>query len=307
MLNHHGIPDLVLGPPAAHDYEPSDHAKAEFLSTVTYGDFMAVNNMLDWKYEQRRMAQKILPFLFLGPMTAAKDKQFLRREGITMLLAVRNTMSAQAKLLNVSKIAEDLGLHTVNIDVASSQELIAAFPRAIKEINSHMHDMYISRTASIGRTNSDTSVKSRINATTGKVLVFCESGNERSAAVVAAYLIAMYNMDFIKTIQILQAQRFCVAFDDSLKALLQTFAAMVQAKRDVARSNLTHTERLAVNDQLRGRVPDGAGSAFAKGAKRNLDEAYTSEVDMDNTSGNFDDERFEDRDGYPPFQDTPLL
>jgi len=300
-LDHHGI-GLAVGSSAAHEYEPSDLANAEFLKTVTYGDFMALDNMLDWEYEQRRMAQKILPFLFLGPMTAARDKQFLKREGITMLLAVRNTMSAHAKLLNVGKLAGDLELHSAAVDVAGNQELIAAFPRAIQEINSHMHHKYSVLKASTRPADGEHSPHADTTKSTGKVLVFCESGNERSAAVVAAYLITMYNMDFIRTIQVLQAQRFCVAFDESLKALLRTYAGMVQAKRDVAQSGLLSTNQLKINGQHHG-----SSSAFAKRGKRNLDEAYSTDVEMGNTSGHFDDERFEERGDSPPFQDGPPL
>lgn len=301
-LDHHGIPNSTSGPSAAYDYEPSDLANAEFLKTVTYGDFMALNNILDWEYEQRRMAQKILPFLFLGPMTAARDKRFLKREGITMLLAVRNTMSAQAKLLNVGKLAGDLELHSAAVDVAGNQELIAAFPRAIREINNHMQHKYNVLKDSTHSTDGDRCANASAEKSTGKVLVFCESGNERSAAVVAAYLITMYNMDFIRTIQVIQAQRFCVAFDESLKALLQTYAGMVQAKRDVVHSGLVSTDQLEISDHHHG-----SGSALAKRAKRNLDEAYSTDVEMGNTSGNFDDERFEERGDSPPFQDGPSL
>ena len=304
-LDHHGIPDSNIGPSAAQDYEPSDLANAEFLKTVTYGDFAALNNMLDWEYGQRRLAQKILPFLFLGPVTAARDKQFLKREGITMLLAVRNTMSAQAKLLNVGKIAGDLELHSAAVDVAGNQELIAAFPRAIQEINSHMQHKYSLRKASTQQVTGNRCVEANTEPSTGKVLVFCESGNERSAAVVAAYLITMYNMDFIRTIQVIQAQRFCVAFDEPSKALLQTYAAMVQAKRDVAHSSLMFSENVKPDD--RGRMQDGAGLVLAKGEKRNIDEAYSTDVHMGNTSGHFDDERFEEREVSPPFQDGPSL
>ena len=264
---------------------------------------MALNNILDWEYDQRRKAQKILPFLFLGPMTAARDREFLKREGITMLLAVRNTMSAQAKLLSVGKVAGDLGLHSTTVDVAGNQELIAAFPRAIQEINSHMHHQYSLLKASTPPADGDRCLHRKTDNSIGKVLVFCESGNERSAAVVAAYLITMYNMDFIRTIQVMQAQRFCVAFDESLKALLQTYAAMVEAKRDVARSVLVQDEKLMLDDQSRRRTQDGADQVLAKGGKRSLDEAYSTDVEMGNTSGNFDDERFDERGVSPPFQD----
>ncbi|KAK3081559.1 hypothetical protein LTR53_020464, partial [Teratosphaeriaceae sp. CCFEE 6253] len=69
----------------------------------------------------------------------------------------------------------------------------------------------------------------------GKVLVFCESGNERSAGVVAAYLMETHaDVDFIKAMQLVQAQRFCANFDDAMKRLLQGYWDILRAGRQVA-------------------------------------------------------------------------
>ncbi len=307
ILHHLGSPSLGSSPTASQDYEPIHVANAEFLSTVTYGDFTAVSNILDWKYEYRRLAQKILPFLYLGPITAAKNRAFLDREGITMLLAVRNTTSAQAKLLDVSRIAGELGLHSVTIDVADNQELIAAFPRVIQDINTHMQDKYLAHGLPELKTSGNHLFEGRTNRSSGKVLVFCETGNERSAGVVAAYLIAMYNMSFIKTIQILQAQRFCIAFDDSMKVLLQTYATMVQAKRDVTRSAHPTAAYLEAGEHNEESVQRSSDVTLTKGEKRNLVEAYGADEEMGNTFGHFDDSRFEGRDEVSaPFQDSPF-
>lgn len=303
QLNRFGVPDLVISHVPSHDYESSEFANADFLNTVTYGNFMTKNNMLDWKYVQRRMAQQILPFLFLGPASAARDRDFLKREGITMLLAVRNTMSAQAKLLDGSKVARELGLQSATIDVAGNQELIAAFPRAIRSINSHLQQIYSSRITNPGHSGDNRSTLSGPEFLTGKVMVFCESGNERSAGVVAAYLMTMYNMDIIKAIQIVQAQRFCASFDDSLKVLLQTYATILQAKRDVARAHEASADQLKLDGQDGGVSNGGIDLARDIRGKRSLDDAYASDIEMGDASGQIDSGRFERREGYAPFQD----
>ncbi|KAI9842731.1 MAG: hypothetical protein M1838_002990 [Thelocarpon superellum] len=238
-------------------------AKLGFLARVTYGSFKTSASVLDWKYESRREAQQILPFLFLGPAIAARDRKFLRQAGITMLLAVRSTMSAHANLLDGRTTAQDLGLLSEAIDVDSNPELIAIFPRAITLINAHLSDVH-------GRQAS----------ATGKVLVYCESGNERSAGVVAAYVMAMFDTDLIKTIQIIQAQRFCCSFDESLKTLLETFADILHARRKVMPAPTT---------------PD-------RPSKRKLDVA-DSDVDLIIRQGEADAERFSGRQGQAPFAD----
>lgn len=296
-LNASGLPDLHVVQDPAFDFESSGFANAEFLKTVTYGNFMTANNMLEWKYEQRRMAQQILPFLYLGPMSAARDKAFLQREGITMVLAVRNTMSAQAKMLQ-TKAAEELGLDTRMIDVAGNQELIAAFPRAIEAINAHLSTMYQREQARAAQGMA--AGQGHRPPTLGKVMIFCETGNERSATLVTAYIMAMYSMDLVKAIQIVQAQRFAVAFDDSLRNLLSTYEMMLQAKRDIVQANNGSTKNQG------GIGNPGSSNAvenlYAKPSKRRLEAAYDEDMDMGDEI-HLDAGRFEGRAGSAPFQD----
>lgn len=286
-LNSNGIPDLHVIRDPAFDFEINGFENVEFLKKVTYGNLMTTNNMLEWKYEQRRMAQQILPFLYLGPMSAARDKEFLQREGITMILAIRNTMSAQAKLLG-TKAGQDLGLETQIIDVAGNQELIAAFPRAIGVVNTHLSTMYQREQNRDARGLSPTKIHQPY--TPGKVLVFCETGNERSATLVTAYIMAMYSTDLITSIQIVQAQRFAVAFDDSLRNLLSTYEIILNAKRDVVQAE----------NQTRSSDRDHISCAPAKTNKRTFENSNEMEVDE---GEHLDNSRYE-REGIAPFQDS---
>ena len=284
-LNTQGLPDLQVVQNASPNFEASGFTNTEFLQTVTYNNFLKQNAMLEWKYEDRRKAQQVLPFLYLGPSSAARDENFLKEEGITMALAVRNTSSAQAKLL-WSKAGEALDLEVKAIDVAGEMELIAAFPRGIEAINAHLSQVYLlseqGRAPIIGG-----SVRNL-----GKVLVFCESGNERSASLVAAYIMAMYSKDLITTLQIVNAQRFSVAFDDDLRNLLLTYQDIVKAKRDVV---LHNTESDTALRSMNGKV------------KRSYDEAdvvvdneveMTADAIVNLTNGN----GMEKREGLAPFQ-----
>lgn len=248
------------------------------------------------------MAQQVLPFLYLGPMSAAKDRDFLQREGITMVIAVRNTMSAQAKLLT-SKAVQELGINTRMIDVTGNQELIAAFPRAIEAINSHLSAMY--QQDQVRPAQAATTGQVHLRSTPGKVLVFCESGNERSATLVTAYIMAMYATDLIKAIQIVQAQRFAVAFDDSLRNLLLTYETILKAKRDVVQAD---NRSLGVP----GGVRDPSASVESdngarKGSKRTFDDTYDDDMEVDGGNVHLDYGRFEMRDGSAPFQDRPMV
>ena len=230
-------------------------------------------------------------------MAAARDKSFLQREGITMVLAVRNTRSAQAKVLG-SKPAEELGIESKAIDVAGNQELIAAFPRAIAVINTHLSTMYQLQQAKAAP--STTPGPAHSSVVPGKVLVFCESGNERSATVVTAYIMAMYSTDLVKAVQIVQAQRFAVAFDDPLRNLLSTYEIMLKAKRDVIQADSRMAGHGGAGALVTGnRTLEG----FASSSKRTLDDAYDDDIDMNGGEEHMDHERFERRMGSAPFHD----
>lgn len=206
----------------------------EDLKNITQIGHVAVDYSGHWQYPMRRRLQLILPFLYLGPSVAVKDVEFLRQEGITMLLVIRDKMSAQARMLSGDKVASELGIGSAAVDVAGSQELIAAFPRAIKIINDHLLRIY--RQQALDKADSE--IKSvtidRSTFKLGKVVVFCESGNERSACVVAAYLMKMYGLDLVQAVQFLQCQRFCIALDDTFKGILYSYQEILQAERDVA-------------------------------------------------------------------------
>jgi serine/threonine/tyrosine-interacting protein len=251
----------------------NDEEERQVLSWLLRGPFSASLNR-DWKYPHRREAQAILPFLFLGPSAAARDTEYLQRNGITLLLAIRNTASAHARLLSGGNIANKLGISSDHVDVEGNQQLIAAFPKAVKIVNDHLIDVHRLR-------------QSGATQLSGKVLVFCESGNERSAAVVAAYIMATFSMDMIHTIQFIQSQRFSVAFDDGLKLLLQSYEQLLQARSSVAWARestplLSHTPLTAT--------------------KRGRDD-YVDEdgVDMDMDE---DAARFGNRSTFAPFADA---
>ncbi|KAI9842856.1 MAG: hypothetical protein M1837_006877 [Sclerophora amabilis] len=285
-------PDLVLVPFSATDYSAGDFDNFDLLEKLTFPKPFGNSASANWRYEWRRNPQKILPFVYLGPMTAAKDKDFLQGEGITMLLAIRNNMSAFGRFLAGSKVGSELGIKSETIDVAGNQELITAFPQAINIINNHLSDVNRQQTCSPLQAQGDASMPEPENPKLGKVLIYCESGNERSAAVVVAYILAMYDLDVVKAIQFVQSGRFCVNFDDALKNLLITFAEIVEAKRKVARAQ----HPTAASNPLQQSLID------EKPYKRKLD-TLNSDMLMSDAAEQLDEGRFHEREGSAPFID----
>ncbi|KAI7429509.1 hypothetical protein KC368_g17098, partial [Hortaea werneckii] len=177
------------------------------------------------------------------------------------------------------------------IDLTSTHDLISLFPRTTALITAHL---------------------ARHHATTGrigKVLVFCESGNERSAAVVAAYLMEVHaDVDFIKAMQLVQAQRFCVNFDDGIKRLLQGYwdilCARRQVEREVAAGGSSGRGLGREEEDGFASAAGGGGVERLSGCKRGLERDEDEE--MEGVVGGDDDwERFGGR-TFAPFVDLPM-
>ena len=278
-------PRIVVPPPALNsDALPEINIFAlkdsSFLSNLNYDNLVKQNALLEWTYERRREAQMILPYLYLGPLAAVKDQAYLTREGITCVLAVRQKGAFQSRLMDITMSkASEMGIESHGVDVVDNQDLIQSFPATTAYIHQH--------------------VAKRLQETgaVGKVLAFCESGNERSAGVVAAYLMETHeDVDYIKAMQLCQAQRFCVNFDDGLKRLLQGYWDILCAKRQVARQ---------INSLATNGVSDAPATAPAN-AKRTLDRDDEDE-DMDGMDGMDQDDlkRFGGR-SSAPFVDQML-
>lgn len=277
------VPELhVGGDPAEED--------TSFLKEMNLESIIAKNTLLDWSYERRRNAQMILPWLYLGPLTAAKDREWLNSEGITMVLAIR---SRNNSMMGAMQAAREVCLQVESVEAATYHALIGQLSHTTRLINQHV--------AKIRRMTEATG-----NPQLGKVLVFCESGNEKSAAVVAAYLMEILeDFDFIKSMQVCQAQRFCVNFDDNIKNILQNHWDILVARRSVAssRSELLNAapltnglQQIAQQQQLQ--APQNSKLK----AKRSVEE-MDDDTDMSDGADPSDVLRFTGRD-VTPFMDS---
>jgi len=284
------IQGRVISLPAYNNVSGEDITDQD-LHNITQIDHIADDNAMKWKYEWRRNCQSILPFLYLGPLVAIKDREWVQKEEITMLLAVRDSRSALARLLSGEKVANDLGIVSAAVDVAGTQGLIAAFTGAIKLINDHLLSIYRDQAINDASTTGNRLEIDPKTFKKGKVVVFCESGNERSACLVAAYLQSMYSMNLIQAIQFIQAQRFCIAIDDEYKGLLLSYQDILQARRMVT----NHSSEFNMHT-----------AAQSHGGKRGLEETVSDDVDMDLDSMDgdlMDLERFQGRAKFAPYLD----
>lgn len=167
-----------------------------------------------WTYAQRQQAQSILPNLYLGSMASAKNVEMLKSEGITMLLRIGvKSVSSATSTTSAERAALDLGIAHQLIAIQNIHALISVFPKVSSAIDSHIDSL-----------------------TTGqaKVLVFCETGNEKSAAAVAAHLMTKYpHLDHVRAMQAVVCQRGCANFDEVMRSMLQSYHDILSAQRAV--------------------------------------------------------------------------
>ncbi|KAI9683440.1 MAG: hypothetical protein M1829_005512 [Trizodia sp. TS-e1964] len=299
------IPPLVIDP-ALVGYITGGTPDPDLTKALSLGDFQVANTIHNWVYESRRKAQKILPYVYLGPSTILKDRAFLKKEGVTMLLSIRNTRSALARLLDGTKAAKELQIDYRSVDVMDNQELVAAFLGIVNIINEHLCSAYRHFNTEAPTTGLEN--KPATDQKRGKVFLYCETGNDRSACAAAAYVMTVYNLNVVSAVQMVQAQRFCSSFNDDTKNVLLSYAAILEAKRDVFFASQGSQGQAGIIP-VAGQATTSEQSGLQPGtrSKRGFEEFEFGEkgdVAMeDDTLPATDYERFEGRQDIAPFID----
>jgi hypothetical protein len=233
-LKYAGVDNMrfaPLRPPPPQEFLPGQLACPDFFRSIGEAHFETTFDGVSWAYSMRRQAQRVLPYLYLGPVGAARDEEFLRREGITMLLGIRPKHPSFSVIVNADRAAQSLGIRAEYIEVDRCQELTTMMPGILRGMNDHVCR------CSQHSTQSDPALK--------KVLVFCETGNEKSFLLVSGYIMAMLNLDMTTTVYNVQSRRLCVNFDIAQAETLNTWESLLQAHRDVAKAqHQTNTQSL---------------------------------------------------------------
>lgn len=261
--------------PSFENIDPSTLTPRD-LEIVTQNKLqVATDRAFDWSYEQRREAQPIVDFLYLGPNSVVRNHDYLQREGITMVYVARDARMSGTKLVSVEKAAQKLNVDVKYLDIEGTDRMIGSFQEAIRVINDHLLTNYHSQAQ--GKIPNGDLVVEPTTFRPGKVLVTCESGNERSAAVTAAYIMAVFGKDMTSSVQFISIQRFCCCFDEDIKRKLQSWEDILKARSQVAA--ISHVGR----------------------AKRHYEDMQSGE-DADMTDADATDVgRFEGRENFVPF------
>ncbi|KAF9438532.1 hypothetical protein BGZ76_007063 [Entomortierella beljakovae] len=158
--------------------------------------------VLEWKYEQRREMQEILPSIFLGPHSATRNLDELKSAGITHIISLWD--QSESKILKVHHPDQFTYLQ-LNISDAATQNLITLFP-SVKQF-----------------------IDQAILNENGKVLVSCMSGISRSPAFVVAYLMEATSMDYEVVYRYVQTKRFCMNPNPGFRHQLEEYGPIYSA------------------------------------------------------------------------------
>jgi serine/threonine/tyrosine-interacting protein len=248
-----------------------------------------------WEYECRREAQRVLDFLYLGPVSVTRNHQWLKDQEITMILVARHQSVAQARLLSVDKAAQTLGIEAEYIQMSGYWELISQFPGVVKKINDHLIAVYRQQAMDVKDMEMEEGkmVINQQNFKRGKVLVVCETGNGSSACLVAAYIMSVFGKDVVTTVQFINIQRFCCNFDEDIKRILQSWGDILAARRLVTQANSISRQPSP--------IPPGP-QARKRGINDTIDDGDT---DMDDAASDFilDRDRYVGRSQFVPYVD----
>lgn len=270
-------------------------------STTRKATLKASDYEEEWKYENRREAQAILNFLYLGPTSVIRDHAFLQREGITMMLVVRPLAMQVPELLGVKNASNALGIpvHYIPVDgLFGPDGLIHGFSNTIKLINNHLLSVYQSQ-ASSNNGNGQICVRPD-TFRHGKVLVTCDSGNDGSAAIVAAYIMSFLGMDMVNTVQLMTPKRFSCSFGEDTKRMLKSWEDILLATSMVAQDK----HHRVADGMQRAENPNNTSIT-----KRGLDDMMEMNLDdcqCDDAVSISDRDRFMERGPFVPFVEAEI-
>ena len=259
----------------------------EDLQIITRNAVQPATDMSShWRYEQRREAQPILDFLWLGPTSIVRDHAFLDKEKITLVVVARDVRMAGRRLMSAERAAEQLGIAVSYVDVTNPQQLLSCFPQTIRLINDHLIRLFHLQCQS--QATQSAVGTGTMNLPKGNVLITCDTGNDLSGAIVAAYIMTVFGKKMAVAAQYINLRRFCCSFDEEVKRALQTWEDLLKARSTVA--------------QQRQQNPPHTSTARSK---RRIDDTIDSDESEFSMVAHVhdDEERFAGRESFVPFRD----
>ncbi|KAJ3104499.1 hypothetical protein HDU97_009112 [Phlyctochytrium planicorne] len=150
--------------------------------------------------------QEIIPGLWLGPYSCARDLSQLTTHGITHILSI---MDSKEREYMRKTFPDRFVYHFIEVSDSPMQNLIPFFPEG-KE--------FIKRSLQAG----------------GRVLVYCNNGLSRSPAFVVAFVMEDQHMDYDTAYSFVQQKRFCMNPHEGFKFQLKEYEPIYMARLEMS-------------------------------------------------------------------------
>lgn len=154
----------------------------------------------DWTYDKKRDAQEILPGLWLGPWGAAKDFSFLQHH-ISHILIVR----APEEERFLRSLFPQLKYRVIECRDNAFENLIRFFPDVIAYVDTILQEG-------------------------GQLLIHGNAGMSRSAALVIAYVMRTFRLDFRRAHQYVLTRRHCISLNEGFENQLREYEKLLLAQ-----------------------------------------------------------------------------
>ncbi|ORZ39470.1 protein-tyrosine phosphatase-like protein [Catenaria anguillulae PL171] len=190
---------------------------------------------LTWSYAMRQRAQEVIPGVFVGPYTMARNIPTLIALGISHCVLVQSTFEAR---LRTPQLAQH-GIQVLHMTVEESQtqNVISLFPQFSQFVNQAL----AIRQAALDDQGpiDDPEVLAMAQgwnvhaplARQGNVLVMCLDGMSRGPTFVIAYIMAKYALNLSTTMQYVQTRRYCVFPSDGFRYQLMEYEPILMAQQ----------------------------------------------------------------------------
>lgn len=269
---------MAIGAPRSNE---DPEYNIDFLTDALSGHLVC-QYMGEWTYDSRRQAQQILPFLYLGPASVA-TKEYLSTNNFTLLMGI--SLEPIYFIARALKAAEQANIESHAAVVKSQADLVSNFSSITKQINNHLVRLHRAHTA-------DPVLHPSL---TGKVLVVCETGSDKSAAVVVAYL-----METFQKTNLQQAMQIVITCRFSCN--LTPFTTQLAAYEQVLRARNTLSSAQGIDETLS--APTTGGGAATTAQENIVQRVRTPDVnenfrrERDRFLHNVDDDEFADRERF---------
>ena len=257
---------------------------------------MPVISESGWDFKDRYKVQEITPILFLGPLTATKDPNFLDSANITFLLGIRDAYVASKYPSYLKPRATEVpgSCRLETFDVASPFDMVHNIRPVIRMLVDHVE------------ASSQSHTNTTAGAISAKILVYCESGNDRSTVFVVAFLMVVYGLEFHQAMQLTQARRGSISVNEESRRMLSNFETILRAERQVFAAQQAHDSNAMMRSSRTPAAAHNGTIELRSSVKRGLsvveDEDHDMEVDRYEQDGVMEVDG--GRRGTAPFKET---